>query len=192
MQYYERAKSIPWKSPPYCNATSSKFHYWHYTCWWVSFSRHLPHPNPPIRLPHGIVWFVTTNHIFPVVHCPVASLFTPYLAITDEILRLWAAAQPRNLIPLNSRRTVMVLAWQFIALWNPWVIVSLDVWWVSQTTFFNADSLCQSLNVAYPAVVSLWLCLHVSTSKSCHQTLTQVTWKGLQCSWQISYWCGNQ
>jgi hypothetical protein len=40
-------------------------------------------------------------------------------------------------IPLNSRRTVMGLAEQFIALWNSWVIVSLDVWRVSRTTFFN-------------------------------------------------------
>jgi hypothetical protein len=39
---------------------------------------HSPHPNPPIGLPHGIVWFITPNHTFPVVHCPVASLFTPH------------------------------------------------------------------------------------------------------------------
>jgi hypothetical protein len=31
-----------------------------------------------------------------------------------------------------------VLAGQFVALQNSWVIVSLDVWQVSQTTFFNA------------------------------------------------------
>jgi hypothetical protein len=32
VQYYERAKFIPWKTPPHCNATSSKFHCWDYTC----------------------------------------------------------------------------------------------------------------------------------------------------------------
>jgi hypothetical protein len=41
---------------------------------------------------------------------------------------LWAAACPWNPIPLNSRKTVMVLAEQFVALWNSWVTVSLDVW----------------------------------------------------------------
>jgi hypothetical protein len=40
---------------------------------------------------------------------------------------LWAAARPWKLIPLNFRRTVMVLARQFVALRNLWVIVSLDV-----------------------------------------------------------------
>jgi hypothetical protein len=76
VQYYKRAKSIPWKRHPHWNATS-KFHNWHYTCWQVSFCRHSPHPNPPIRLPHGISWFITPNHTFPVVHCPVVSLLTP-------------------------------------------------------------------------------------------------------------------
>jgi hypothetical protein len=33
----------------------------------------------------------------------------------------------------------MVLAGQFVALQYSWVIVSLDVWRVSQTTFFNAQ-----------------------------------------------------
>jgi hypothetical protein len=47
-----------------------------YTCWQVSFSRHSPHPNPPVRPPYGIAWFITTNHTFSVVHWPVASLFT--------------------------------------------------------------------------------------------------------------------
>jgi hypothetical protein len=32
-----------------------------------------------------------------------------------------------------------VLAGQFLALWNSQVIVSLDVWQVSQTTTFNAQ-----------------------------------------------------
>jgi hypothetical protein len=76
VQYYKRAKSIPWKTPPHSNATSSKFHSWHYTWWQVSFCRHSPHPNSPIRPPHGIAWFIIPNHMFPVVHCPVASLFT--------------------------------------------------------------------------------------------------------------------
>jgi hypothetical protein len=44
---------------------------------------------------------------------------------------LWAAAYPWNLIPLNSRRTVMVLAGKLIALWNSRMIVSLDIWQVS-------------------------------------------------------------
>jgi hypothetical protein len=51
---------------------------------------------------------------------------------------LWAAAHPWNPISLNSQRKVMVLAGQFTALWNSRVIVSLNVWRVSQTTFFNA------------------------------------------------------
>jgi hypothetical protein len=33
----------------------------------------------------------------------------------------------------------MVLAEKFVALWNSQVIVSLDVWRVSQTTFFKAQ-----------------------------------------------------
>jgi hypothetical protein len=170
MQYYKRAKSIPRKAPPHCNATS-KFHCQHYTCWQVSFSRHSPHPNPPIGLPHGIVWFITPNHTFPIVtvqrHRSLHH-FRRRLAFTGETFGLQAAACPWNPIPLNSQRTVMVLAGQFIALWNSWVTVSLDIWQVSWTTFFNVQ---RSLSVikAYPVVVSLWLCLHVSTSQSCHQ-----------------------
>jgi hypothetical protein len=61
------------------------------------------------------------------------------LSLTDEIFDLWAAAHPWNPIPLSSRRTVMVLAGQFVALRNSQVIVSLDVWRVSRTTFFNAQ-----------------------------------------------------
>jgi hypothetical protein len=57
---------------------------------------------------------------------------------------LWADARPWNLIPLNCRSTVMVLAGQIVALRNPWVIVSIDVWRVSRTTFFNTQ---QSLSV---------------------------------------------
>jgi hypothetical protein len=48
---------------------------------------------------------------------------------------LWAAAHPWNPVPLNSQRTLMVLAGQFVALHNSQVI---DVWRVSRTTFFNA------------------------------------------------------
>jgi hypothetical protein len=48
-----------------------------------------------------------------------------------KIFGLWAAARPWNPIPLNPRRTLMVLAGQFVALRNSWVIVSLDVWRVS-------------------------------------------------------------
>jgi hypothetical protein len=43
-----------------------------------------------------------------------------------------------DFIPLNSQRTTMVLTGQIIALWNSRVIVLLDVWRVSQTTFSNA------------------------------------------------------
>jgi hypothetical protein len=64
--------------------------------------------------------------------------FRRRLAFTGEIFGLWAAARPWNPIPLNSWRTVMVLAGQFVALWNSRVIVSLDVWRISRTTFFNA------------------------------------------------------
>jgi hypothetical protein len=60
------------------------------------------------------------------------------LAFSGEIFGLWAAARPWILIPLNSRRTVMVLAGQFVALRKSRVIVSLHVWRVSRTTFFNA------------------------------------------------------
>jgi hypothetical protein len=57
---------------------------------------------------------------------------------------LWAAARPWNLIPLNYRRTVLVLAQQFVALPNSWVIVPLHVLRVSRTTFFSTQ---QSLSV---------------------------------------------
>jgi hypothetical protein len=60
------------------------------------------------------------------------------LAFTGEIFNLWAAAPPWNPIPLNYRRTVRMLTEQFVALWDSWVIVSLDVWRVLRTTFFNA------------------------------------------------------
>jgi hypothetical protein len=55
------------------------------------------------------------------------------------VFGLWAAAHPWNPIPLNSQSTFMVLAGQFIALRNSWVIVSLDVWQVLRTTFFTAQ-----------------------------------------------------
>jgi hypothetical protein len=58
---------------------------------------------------------------------------------TGEMFGLWAAARPWNPIPLNCRCTVMVLAGQFVALWNSGVIVSLDVGRVSRTAFFNAQ-----------------------------------------------------
>jgi hypothetical protein len=141
MQYYERAKSIPWKTPPHYNATSSKFHCWHYTCWQVLFSRHSPHPNPPIRPPHGIAWFITPNHTFPVVHCPEASLFTPlWAALSVRGRKVWfmGSCSPIEPHSLNSRRTVMVLAGQFVAVQNWRVIVSLDVRWVSWTISFKA------------------------------------------------------
>jgi hypothetical protein len=141
MQYYERAKSIPWKTPPHCNATSSKFNCWQYTCRQVSFSRHSPHPNPPIGPLHGIAWFITqiTRFQLSTVQWPHSlHHFRRRLAFTGEIFGLWAAALPWNPIPLNSRRTVTVLAGQFVALQNSRVIVSLDVWRVSRNTFFNA------------------------------------------------------
>jgi hypothetical protein len=79
--------------------------------------------------------------MFPVVHCPVALIFTAlWMALSIHRLNvfLWAAAHSWNLIHLNSQRTVMVLAGQLIALRNLRVIASLDVWQVSRTTFFNA------------------------------------------------------
>jgi hypothetical protein len=54
---------------------------------------------------------------------------------TGEMFSLWAAARPWNPIPLNSWCTVRVLAEQFVALWNSWVIVLFDVWRVLWTTF---------------------------------------------------------
>jgi hypothetical protein len=50
-----------------------------------------------------------------------------------------ASCSPMELHSSNSRRAVMVPARQFIALRNSRVIVSLDVWRVSRTTFFNAQ-----------------------------------------------------
>jgi hypothetical protein len=64
--------------------------------------------------------------------------FRRRLAFTGEMFGLWAAARPWNPIHLNSRRTVMALAGQFVALRNSRVIVSLDIWRVSRTTFFNS------------------------------------------------------
>jgi hypothetical protein len=78
---------------------------------------------------------------------------------------LWAAAHPWNLLPLNSRRTVMVLAGQFVALWNAQVIVSLDVWRVSRTNFFNTR---RSLSVikrgllSHDFVVVVPSCFHLT------------------------------
>jgi hypothetical protein len=63
--------------------------------------------------------------------------FRRCLVCTGEIFGLWAAAHPCNTIPLNSRHTVMVLAGQFVST-AELTIVSLDIWRVSQTTFFNA------------------------------------------------------
>jgi hypothetical protein len=58
---------------------------------------------------------------------------------TGEIFGLWAAAHPWNPIPLKSRRTIMVLAGQFVVLRNSQVTISFNVWRVSRTTFFNAE-----------------------------------------------------
>jgi hypothetical protein len=78
VQYYERAKSIPWETPPHCNTNSSKFHCWHYTCRQVIVLQAFATPKSSHRTATWyIVWFVTPNHTFTVVHCPVASLFTP-------------------------------------------------------------------------------------------------------------------
>jgi hypothetical protein len=52
---------------------------------------------------------------------------------------LWADARPWIPITLNSRRTAMVLAGQFITLQNSRQIVSLDVYRVSRAIFFNAQ-----------------------------------------------------
>jgi hypothetical protein len=101
--------------------------------------------------------------------------FRRRLAFTGEIFGLWAAARPWNPIPLNSRRTVMVLDGQIIALRNSRVIVSLDIWRVSRTTFFKARRFLSVIKRAYPVVVSLWLRLHVSTSQSRHQPPTWAT-----------------
>jgi hypothetical protein len=57
--------------------------------------------------------------------------FKQDFAITGKMFGLWAAARQWNPIPLNSRRTVMMLAGQFVALQNSQVIVSLDIWQVS-------------------------------------------------------------
>jgi hypothetical protein len=56
-----------------------------------------------------------------------------------EIFGIWATAHPWKPIPLNSQCTVMVLAGQFAALRNSWVMVSLYVWRVSRTIFFKAQ-----------------------------------------------------
>jgi hypothetical protein len=72
-----RGPSNSIKSTQHSNSATSKFHCRHYTCWQVLFFRHSPYPNPSIGLPHGIVRFITPNHTFAVVHCPVALFFTP-------------------------------------------------------------------------------------------------------------------
>jgi hypothetical protein len=64
--------------------------------------------------------------------------FRRRLAFTGEIFGLWEASHPWNPITRNSRRTVMVLAGQIVALWNSRMIVSLDVWRVSRTNSFKA------------------------------------------------------
>jgi hypothetical protein len=72
---------------------------------------------------------------------------------------LWAAARPWNPIPLNSRRTVVVLAGQFIALRNSQVIV----WWVSWTTFFNTQRSLSVIKCGLPSqgfVVVVPSCFH--------------------------------
>jgi hypothetical protein len=118
--------------------------------------------------------------------------FRRRLAFTGEIFGLWAAARPWNPVPLNSRRTVMLLAGQFVALRNSRIIVSLDVRRVSRTTFFKVRLYLSVTKRDYPVMFSLWLCHNVSTSQSHHQPLTWATWEGFQCPWQISYWSGKQ
>jgi hypothetical protein len=69
--------------------------------------------------------------------------------------------------PLNSRRTVMVLAGQFIALWNSWVIVSLDIWRVSRTTFFNSRQSMSVIKHGLPSrgfVVVVPSCFHFTNT----------------------------
>jgi hypothetical protein len=48
------------------------------------------------------------------------------------------SCSPWNPIPLNARRTVMVLPEKFVARRSSRMIISLDVWQVSRTTFFSA------------------------------------------------------
>jgi hypothetical protein len=118
--------------------------------------------------------------------------FRRRLAFTGEMFALWAAAHPWNPIPLYSRRTVMALAGQIIALRNSWVIVSLDVWRVSRTIFFKSRRSLSVIKRGLPGHDFVVVEAYVSTSQSRHQPSTWATWEGLQCPWQISYWCGNQ
>jgi hypothetical protein len=53
--------------------------------------------------------------------------FRRCLAFTGEIFGLWAAARPWNPIPLNYRRTVMVLVGKLIAPQHSQVIISLNI-----------------------------------------------------------------
>jgi hypothetical protein len=71
VQYYERAKPIPWKTPPHCNATSSKFHCWHYTCWQVSVRQAFATPKSSHMI---AAWYSMIHH--PKSHvsrCPLSS-----------------------------------------------------------------------------------------------------------------------
>jgi hypothetical protein len=64
----------------------------------------------------------------------------------------------------------MMLAGQFVALWNSQVIVSLDVWRVSQTTFFKAQQPLLVIKRGLPG------CGFVVVVPSCfHFTITSPT-----------------
>jgi hypothetical protein len=134
---------------------------------------------------------ITCFQLSTVQWCHSLHHFRRHLAFTSWIFGLWAAARPWNPIPLNSRCTVMVLDGQFVALRNSWVIVSLMSGEFHKPPS-TLNSPCRSLNAAYPVMVLLWLYLHISTSQSHHQLPTWAKWEGLQCPWEISYWCDNQ
>jgi hypothetical protein len=124
--------------------------------------------------------------------CPLSSGIALYTTLVGEMFGLWAAARLWNPIPFHSRCTVIVLAGQFVALQtHGWLFhpISSKFHELPSSTLSGP---CWSLNAAYPIVVSLWLCLHISTSQSRHHPSTLATWERLQCPWQISYWCGNR
>jgi hypothetical protein len=101
-------------------------------------------PKPSQRT---ATWYSVIHHskshlnLSTVQWCRSLHSFRRRLTFTGEMFGLWAAASPWNPIPLNSRRTVMVLAGQFVALRNSRVFVSLGVWRVSRTTFNARQSL---------------------------------------------------
>jgi hypothetical protein len=102
---------------------------------------------------------ITRFQLSTVQWCRSFGSFRRCLALIGEIFGLWDA-HLWNSIPLNSRRTVMVLAGQFVALQNSRVIVSLDVW---QDSPFQCLTVLSDIQRGLPGrgfVVAVLSCFH--------------------------------